>query len=771
MGGVGSFSQAKSSAVLEFTGMADCFSRTLTGSGDTFDPTNATAAYKTTTGDDTFRAPSDGNLDSADFIDGGAGTDALTASITAFDHTIAPMIKNVEAITLTVAAASTKTFTFDAADVTGATTVTIRNAGAVGYTGTNELISVTNLAKTTTLGIVGGTASSGTTSSQITATFASAAAADTQNVAISTLGKVGILTLSTAETVNIAATGTGTTGANAIGSLAATAVKTLNITGSGDLTIAASNLADTVTVNASTATGVIGFTGEATAITKLTFTGGTGATTVTAGASGQATGTAVVTTNAGADTVDVTYATIATVNVGDGNDSVIVGVQANITAADSIVGGAGTDKIVITDATINATTKTTLALGVSGFEVVKTTATAATTIDFNALSSYDIVEVAGTHSLSAGGGATSGGVAAAGLDAVTATLENADTLIISASITAAAGGTGAASGGRGGDSITLTPRLDNGSNVANLTLIGDVDLTGGAGGIGAGAGSTNGSGDSAIDAVSIEVLNIKLQGTETSAGLDLAFIAGAAGVSSASSPGAAGDTVVVGSNATINVTDELVGTATKYNNLDMGTVAGQNVTINASTFHGTLKVGVVSSGAGNVAIYGGSAADTLTGGTGADVISGGAGADSITGGTGADVLTGGADVDTFAFGSTGSVSGTAQDEITDFAKASDILSFDGVTVLAAEANGTTATSDVDTTVGGKISFAPADDTFAEMVTAILADSELDVAGSTAFFEFGSDTYVYNESGDQIIKLTGVTGLVTITDLGTTLTIA
>jgi hypothetical protein len=681
------------------------------------------------------------------------------------------VIKSIEDITLTIAAADTKKTTIDAAEVTGATTVTIKSAGAVSMSTSDELITVSNLAKTTTLGIVGGTASSGATASEITAIFASAAAADTQNVAISTLGKVGVLTLATAETVNITATGTGTTGENAIGSLAAAAVKTLNLKGAGDLTISASNLADTVTVNASTATGAITFVGESTAITKLTFTGGTGASTVTAGASGQFTGTAVITTNAGADIVDVTYATIATVNVGNGNDSVIIGAQANITAADSIVGGAGTDKIVITDALIDLTTKTTLALGVSGFEIVKTTATSHITVDFNALSSYDSVEIAGALTgLSAGGGATSAGVAAAGSDAVTATIENADTLIISNDIIGPAGGTGSASGGKGGDAITLTPRLDNGSNVANLTLIGDADLTGGAGGIGAGAGSTNGSGDSAIDAVNIEVLNIKLQGTQSTNNADLLeFIAGAAGVSAAATAGSAGDTVVVGSNATINVTDELVGSATKYNNLDMGTVTGQNVTINASTFHGTLKVGVVSSGAGNVAIYGGSAADTLTGGTGQDVISGGTGSDVITGGTGLDVLTGGAGADTFVYAAstTGTPSSTVFDEITDYGLGSDIIDFGATLLVKVATSGSTSVAATALITNGIASFNAADDTLAEKIVAVnaglVAGTEAD--GQFAIFTDGSDTYLYIledtsdsvTSADVLIKLTGVAG--------------
>jgi Ca2+-binding RTX toxin-like protein len=176
-------------------------------------------------------------------------------------------------------------------------------------------------------------------------------------------------------------------------------------------------------------------------------------------------------------------------------------------------------------------------------------------------------------------------------------------------------------------------------------------------------------------------------------------------------------------------------------------------------------------------IVGSATANALTGGTGVDTISAGDGADTVTGGTGSDVLTGGDGADTFVFGTTGSVSGTDLDAITDFASASDILSFTAVTVLAADTNGTTAISDVDTSTGGKITFAVADDTLAEMITAVLADAQLDVAGSTAFFEFSGDTYVYNAGAatggtdDQIVKLTGVTGLLTITDLGTTLTIA
>ncbi|MBV5345313.1 MAG: hypothetical protein JZU63_07200, partial [Rhodoferax sp.] len=64
---------------------------TLTGSGDTFTPTSVTATSKTTSGDDTFRATTTGDLASADFIDAGGGTaDTLTAAVTANTTAIAP---------------------------------------------------------------------------------------------------------------------------------------------------------------------------------------------------------------------------------------------------------------------------------------------------------------------------------------------------------------------------------------------------------------------------------------------------------------------------------------------------------------------------------------------------------------------------------------------------------------------------------------------------------------------------------------------------------
>ena len=162
---------------------------------------------------------------------------------------------------------------------------------------------------------------------------------------------------------------------------------------------------------------------------------------------------------------------------------------------------------------------------------------------------------------------------------------------------------------------------------------------------------------------------------------------------------------------------------------------------------------------------------TVTGSGQGDIIIGGSKADTITGGAGADTLTGGAGIDVFEFAANGSVAGTDLDKITDFntGGVKDNLGFGATAVLlAAESNGAAATTDVDTTAGGKVTFATADDTYAKKVTAIQADAELDVVNSVAFFEDSGNTYVYyagaatGNADDQIIQLTGVTGLTTIT---------
>ena len=639
--------------------------------------------------------------------------------------------------------------------------------------------------KTATIGIIGGTSGTydagGTgTGSQINATFASAAAADTIKVAISTKGQTADLILATAETVEITATGSGTSGANAIGKLTA-AAKTLNINGSGDLTIGSSDLAAAPTIDATSATGVITFVGE-TAATTTTFKGGSGATSVTTAT----TGIVAITTGASGDVVSVAGGnSTGSINTSAGDDEVLVGAQANVTAADTIVGGAGEDKISVSDATLNATTKTALALGTSGFELLKTTATGTAAIDFFAVSVFNTIEIAGVQTTAAAGA----GVGAASVTG--SNFENTDKLVVAAGRAGqigAAATTGAAS--IGGEGIVLTAKLDNGSNIATIKFVGDTDISGGVGGVlTTGGTDTSAAGGAGLSAGNFETLNIEVSGTKATGTADTVTIRGGVGGAAATAgtdnAGANGSDVVVNTNGTINITSSLTNTfnttaAAVHNALDLGTVAASNVTINASTFKGVLTV---TAATGNVSITGGDAADVLTGGAGSDVIIGGAGADSISGAAGADVLTGGAGADTFKFTSAGSFTGgtpsaTLFDEITDYAKGSDIIDETAAALtLSTDAPTSTATAGTAAiSAKGIASFNAADDTFAEMLAAVNAG----LAGGTeatnqiAIFEFSGSTYVYiydNDGADAVtaadglIKLTGVTGI-TASDLTT-----
>ena len=314
-----------------------------------------------TTGSDLFQANTNAFLTTGDNVNGGAGIDTLTAAITAAGQTIAPTVTGVEFITLTITPTDDLSSTFDAANVTGATTVTVKNAGAVAsVSAVPELVTISNLAKTVTLGIEGGTASTGNTASQIVATFAGILLTDTQKVAVSAAAKTAQLTLSGAETLEITAMDAG----NAIGSLAAAVVRTLNIVGAGDLTIAVTDLASIVAVNASTATGAIAFTSETGS--TLTYTGSIGADSVTGAGLAD-----TISTGAGNDTV-TGLAGADTINVGTGLDTLVVGTgdsgaftapttnTISTASFDVITGMTVGDKIDLTNVVRTATSSNTL---------------------------------------------------------------------------------------------------------------------------------------------------------------------------------------------------------------------------------------------------------------------------------------------------------------------------------------------------------------------------------------------------------------------------
>jgi hypothetical protein len=233
---------------------------------------------------------------------------------------------------------------------------------------------------------------------------------------------------------------------------------------------------------------------------------------------------------------------------------------------------------------------------------------------------------------------------------------------------------------------------------------------------------------------------------------------------------------LVGTNALNLTTSNAVGTAA--DNTGATTITGSG---GADTITITETVAVGTSNSRAITVNGGNGNDTITvtsntdgtvsidGGSGNDIIKGSVGINTITGGTGTDTITGGGGVDIFVFAATGSVAGTALDVITDMGT-TDVLQFGAGTlvVLAADATALVAGTNVQTSTGGLVTFATADNTLALKIAAIQADTLLDAAESVAFFVDTGNTYVYyagaavGNTDDQIVQLTGVAGLTTIT---------
>ena len=254
-----------------------------------------------------------------------------------------------------------------------------------------------------------------------------------------------------------------------------------------------------------------------------------------------------------------------------------------------------------------------------------------------------------------------------------------------------------------------------------------------------------------LQAIDVTALNATLLGTYTYEGLLKSILA--AGWSKVTYAGsAAGETL------------SLIGFPNAARSLTIDTGAGNDNVI------GTTSADLILGGEGN---------DTISGGPGNDTISGGAGDDRLTGGSGADELSGGDGADTFVFasGDSGTISGTVFDTITDYTAGGggDRLDLVGnsptirANATAIDVSGATAAVDAITgnVASGIITLAGADagnvDSLDEWIA--VARTVVTTSGQVAAFQFGSDSYVYQEngSGDLLIKLQGVTG---ITSVGT-----
>lgn len=178
--------------------------------------------------------------------------------------------------------------------------------------------------------------------------------------------------------------------------------------------------------------------------------------------------------------------------------------------------------------------------------------------------------------------------------------------------------------------------------------------------------------------------------------------------------------------------------------------------------------------------------DIIYGTNGNDVINGGDDNDTIYGRGGTDTMSGGAGSDNFVFAaaSTGTISGSVYDIVTDYTVGAggDKLDLAGAAAAAANASAT----DVATASGNA----------GQAITAAIANGVLSVAGDNAAlvdsltewlavaramntvdtkvvaFEFGGDTYVFQEntSGDLLIQLDNVTGVTALSGTAATNTL-
>ncbi|OJJ09063.1 hypothetical protein BKI51_23690 (plasmid) [Alphaproteobacteria bacterium AO1-B] len=213
-----------------------------------------------------------------------------------------------------------------------------------------------------------------------------------------------------------------------------------------------------------------------------------------------------------------------------------------------------------------------------------------------------------------------------------------------------------------------------------------------------------------------------------------------------------------------------------------GNMSTANFSLDASGSTGTNTLDASGFATNGVSVTGGSGVDTISGSGQNDILSGGAGADIIDGNVGLDVMTGGEAADRFDFAAGdvgGVVSATNLKTITDFnTGGSDVIRWDAN--LSVVQNGTAAVGNAAIDAEGVATFAAADDTVAEQLTAveaaIVATGNAD--GAIAFWTNGSDSYVFISDGtdgldanDMFIKLTGVTGLTDSTISTTDLTLA
>lgn len=521
-------------------------------------------------------------MNTGDTIDGGAGTDTLSATLSGGLAT--STITNVENLVLTDLAAGEVVFsTSSATYISGVQSVKyVQSAGDI------TLTRIVDAASVTLENVV----------DDVTITFADTVLAGTNDTF--TLNVSGFVLAGDNGGENID-----------VGSVSDTDgdIETLVINATG----AASDFNDldsafvevsTVTVNGSAAVD-FGATAAFTSLATFNSTASTGGMTLLLGADGVSgtTNTKTLTFGTGADSLDLGVLApadigVLTVDMGAGADTVDLDDYADTTMV--ISGGEGTDTLV-SAAVITAANATTI----SGFETFELGANAGTQVmsDLATGNTFTTLTAgaATTTFTNVGAAVTTfnlkGGVATTAATLTKLIDGSADSLTVKAT-TADAGLTGDLS-------IDEIETVTFDSSAFNLVVAGDITST--------------------------DLTSVTLVGTNL-------ITLGANGAKEFSS------TKIATLNATGVTGTEAVNVFAINNTVAM-TVTGPAST-GTFTLDTGSGADIITAGSGILDVDAGAGDDTITGGALADVLEGDAGNDTITGGEGADYIGGGAGVDT-----------------------------------------------------------------------------------------------------------------------------
>jgi hypothetical protein len=682
-------------------------------------------------GDDSFAGVNEASISAgdtvsaADVLDGGAGADSLRI-VNTQDQLDAFETKSIETVVLRMLDEDGTVATINMANMADVASLTLDDMTDGATLNSMDLATVVNITNNTM-----DDATDDITINHTAAQVSGSTDAKTVNITKSVLQQ---LIIDDVETLNV----TNVSGTSSMTSLDADAAKTINITNTaGKLTVSAfgDNVATKIDVDGA---GETILSAAPSSLKTIDASGSTGKVTATTVAA-----TTAVTGGSAADTLTVAAApnTTLNVNAGAGNDVVdvdaldLTGAVIDNKATGVIIdGGDGVDILEANEIDATAAAFVTNVKNAQNFEVLRLSDNVNgndESIDLDPTKDFGGIKVF-EFSTAISHAADNDNTRDAAIAIVNDT--GAATYKFKADIAGEAGTAG--DDEDGSDAVTVGVQTDTGANTLNIEMTGSVDIAGGA----AIDGSNNDgeTGGDAIDASTVDIVNIvSSAASATTVANTLAGGSGAGGTDGVGLRGAA--------NSTVNISGAEDFTAT---------FGGTNITINGASATGKLN---------------------LTGEAGNNTITGGSGADTITGGAGTDVLTGGAGADIFVFAtatdSEANAGGVGADVIKDYT-ASDTIRIDADNNVAGKSAtaGTTATSNVEVATGGKVTFAAADDTLAEMLVAIAADDTDIGDDETVFFEHGGNTYIYGAgtatntaTADFLIVLEGVTGMTTLTE--------